>query len=277
MVLGATYADDSKLTLPTYFISHGGGPWPYVPEMREGYERLAASLRAIPSQLGRRPAAILMVSAHWETEGSFGVMSHPAPAMLYDYRGFPPHTYRIQYPAPGSPALADRVAQLLVGAGLSAHLDPDRGFDHGTFVPAYVMYPHADVPIVQLSIDKNHDPVLHVAMGRALAPLRDENVLIIGSGLSYHNLRMLGPQGAEPSALFDAWLQDALRQPAAERLALIEQWEHAPAARIAHAREDHLIPLMTALGAAENEPSTCVYHENTAFGFITASSFRFGR
>ncbi|RTZ45773.1 dioxygenase [Candidimonas sp. SYP-B2681] len=265
------------MKLPVYFVSHGGGPWPYIPQMEASNATLAASLADIPKQIGNKPKAILMVSAHWETRGSFTVMANPAPGMLYDYYGFPENTYNIQYPAPGSPELAARVQQLLTEAGLPVGSDAQRGFDHGAFVPAFVMYPAADVPMVQLSIDANYDPKLHLALGRALAPLRDEGVLIVGSGLSYHNLRQIYGGGAAASAQFDAWLQQVLlNSPIHQRDQLLEQWESAPAARLAHPREDHLIPLMVAAGAAEGDSASCVYHESQAFAGITASSFRFG-
>jgi aromatic ring-opening dioxygenase catalytic subunit (LigB family) len=265
------------MKLPTYFISHGGGPWPYMPEMQASNAALSASLADIPGQIGGKPKAILMVSAHWETPGTFSVMASPKPPMVYDYYGFPAHTYDIQYPAPGAPDLADRVQQLLQAAGLPIQQDEQRGFDHGAFVPAFVMYPDADVPMVQLSIDAHYDPERHLALGRALAPLRDEGVLIIGSGLSYHNLRQIYGGGSAASAQFDAWLHKTLlHSPTELRARLLADWESAPAARLAHPREDHLIPLMVAAGAAEYEAAACVYHETQAFAGITASSFRFG-
>ena len=265
------------MRMPVYYISHGGGPWPWMPEAAEKYAILTAALQDIPVQLPRKPKAILMVSAHWEADGGFLIMGNPNPPMLYDYYNFPPHTYEIQYPAPGSPELARRVAGLLDTAGLPHAIDIERGFDHGAFVPLAVMWPQADIPVVQLSIETHFDPELHLALGRALAPLRDEDVLIIGSGLSYHNLREIRSIGAEPSAQFDAWLQKVLVQdPISQRSAALCDWENAPAARRAHPREDHLLPLMVATGAAETETATCVHHEVTAFANITASSFRFG-
>lgn len=264
------------MKLPVYFISHGGGPWPYIPAMQASNAALAASLVDIPAQLGRKPKAILMVSAHWETHGVFGITAHPRPPMIYDYYGFPEHTYQVQYPAPGSPELAGRVQQLLSSAGLSVVADTQRGYDHGAFVPAFVMYPQADVPMIQLSIDAGYDPALHLSLGRALSPLRDEDVLIIGSGLSYHNLRQIYGGGAAASAQFDAWLQHALlASPTQQRAALLQDWETADSARLAHPREDHLVPLMVAVGAAEHDKASCIYHENQAFAGITVSSFRF--
>lgn len=261
-------------TLPTYFISHGGGPWPYMDSMREAMRGLAASLADVPRQYAA-PKAILVISAHWE-ESTFSVMSSPQPGMLYDYGGFPPHTYKVVYPAPGAPDLALRIQSLLANAGLPVRLDAQRGFDHGTFAPLVVMYPEANVPVLQVSLKTGLNPADHLALGRALAPLRDEGVLIVGSGLSYHNLRQFGPLGKAASMAFDQWLQDTVvTATPPEREARLLDWTAAPAARIAHPREEHLIPLMVALGAAENDTATCVYHEDDVFGGITVSSFRF--
>jgi aromatic ring-opening dioxygenase catalytic subunit (LigB family) len=172
--------------------------------------------------------------------------------------------------------LASRTADLIAGAGFDVTLDGERGFDHGTFVPAHVMYPEADVPIYQVSMLESYDPEAHLRIGRALAPLRDEGVLIVGSGLSYHNLRLFGPGAQEPSEAFDAWLNAALAKAPADRTAAVLDWESAPKARTCHAREDHLVPLFVALGAAEAEAATQVYHQEMIFGGVTASSWRFG-
>lgn len=265
-----------RSSLPTYFISHGAGPWPYVPEIRRAMQILERSLLDIPRQLGTRPKAVLVVSGHWEDE-AFAVTTSPQPPMVYDYRGFPPHAYEVRYGAPGAPTLARRIAALIQAAGLPGRLDAERGFDHGTFTPLQVMYPAANVPVVQVSLQRDLDPAQHLALGRALAPLRDEGVLIVGSGQSYHNLRRSIVEGRAPSAAFDRWLQDVLvHADPTERPAALLDWESAPAARAAHPREDHLIPLMVAAGAAWEEPAHCVYHEDSLFGGVTASSFRFG-
>lgn len=263
------------LRLPTYFISHGGGPWPYMDDMRQMMRELELSLQDMPRQLGATPRAVLVISGHWE-ETAFSIMSSPHPAMVYDYTGFPAHTYKVVYPAPGAPELAARVQGLITAAGLAARLDYQRGFDHGTFAPLVVMYPKANVPVIQVSLKTGLDPAEHLALGRALAPLRDEGVLIIGSGLSYHNLRLFGPQGKAPSQAFDAWLHATLMASTPpEREARLLDWTSAPSARIAHPREDHLIPLMAVVGAAIADRATCVYHEDGIFGGVTASSFRF--
>jgi len=261
--------------LPTYFISHGGGPWPWMPEWKGMMSILAASLAKMPMEIGETPRAVLMISGHWE-QADFAVMSSPSPGMVYDYSGFPAHTYQIRYAAPGSPAVAKRAAELLAAAGLPTHLDDQRGFDHGVFAPMQVMYPQADVPLLQVSIRDNYDPAQHIALGRALAPLRDEGVLIVGSGLSYHNLRLFGAGGREPSAAFDAWLDRTLRSDPMARTAELLQWEKAPFARVCHPKEDHLIPLLAAVGAAESEKAIRVYHEDNMFGGVTASSYCFG-
>ena len=264
-------------TLPTYFISHGGGPWPWMKDQTNGaYDALEASLNAMPSQIGTTPKAVLVISGHWE-ERNFSIMSSANPPMIYDYSGFPAHTYRVKYAAPGSPQTAERVRELIEAAGFPAQLDSKRGFDHGTFAPLSVIYPAADVPILQLSLKQGYDPEDHLALGRALAPLRDEGVLIVGSGLSYHNLRAFGTIARAPSAAFDHWLQETLVSASpAERVSRLLKWETAPSARVAHPQEDHLLPLMVVVGAAGDDKATLVYHEDSFFGGITVSSFMFG-
>jgi aromatic ring-opening dioxygenase catalytic subunit (LigB family) len=263
-------------TLPTFYISHGGGPWPWMKgPSYDAHRKLEASLQRLPQLVGETPKAVLMISAHWEDK-DFSVMSHASPPMLYDYSGFPENTHQIRYTAPGAPKLAEQVHGLLQSAGIASGFDPVRGFDHGAFVPMAVMYPDASVPLVQLSLKRGLDPQAHLAAGRALAPLRDEGVLIVGSGLSYHNLRMLGPESKAPSAAFDGWLRRTLEGTDFEqRTATLASWETAPSARIAHPREEHLLPLMVAAGAAERDSATRFYNENTFFGSGSVSSFMF--
>jgi aromatic ring-opening dioxygenase catalytic subunit (LigB family) len=263
--------------LPVYFISHGGGPWTHMKaELGNAYDVLEASLKDIPRQIGVKPKAVLVISGHWE-ERDFTVMATPQPPMIYDYGGFPAHTYDIHYRAPGSPEVAARVHELLKDTGVRVKVDTERGYDHGTFVPMFVVYPDADVPVLQLSIRSDYDPAAHVAVGRALAPLRDQGVLIIGSGLSYHNLRLMGPSARQPSKAFDSWLQETVVQLGHdERTRRLIEWSRAPAARIAHPQEDHLLPLMVAAGAAENDDAVLSHHEDDFFGGVAVSSFRFG-
>ncbi len=264
--------------MPVYFISHGGGPWSYMDDpSRAAYAKLEASLASMPTEIGAMPSAVLMVSAHWE-EPEFTLMSNPKPPMVYDYYGFPDYTYRIRYDAPGDPSLAARTRQMIEDAGLPARLDTERGFDHGAFTPLKIIYPRADVPVVQLSLKAGLDPETHLALGRAIAPLRDEGVLIVGSGLSYHNLRQFfSPRGWGPSREFDAWLGGVLLGGSpTDRDKLLTAWEAAPAAREAHPREEHLLPLMVAAGAAGQDPVQRTYHETDFLGGLAVSSYRFG-
>jgi aromatic ring-opening dioxygenase catalytic subunit (LigB family) len=266
-----------EIMLPTYFISHGGGPWPYMKDQMPGvYDKLEASLQEIPRALVTPPKAILAISGHWE-ERDFTVMAGAHPPMIYDYSGFPEHTYHVKYAAAGSPQIAQQVQTLLEQAGFKTGLDHKRGFDHGVFVPFAVAYPEANVPLLQLSIRADYDPAAHLAVGRALAPLRAEGVLIAGSGLSYHNMRGFGSHGAAASKEFDDWLTDTICHfTGSERSAKLLQWAKAPSARQAHPREDHLIPLMVAVGAAENDTAALGYHENDFMGGTTVSSYRLG-
>ena len=185
--------------------------------------------------------------------------------MLYDYGGFSPDAYRITWPAPGNPALAARVRELLGAAGFASAEDAQRGFDHGTFTPLKQTYPHADMPVVQLSLKSALDAAEHLMIGRALEPLRDEGVFIIGSGDSYHNMRAFGPAAREPSLMFDKWLTEAVTSSSAERNARLERWEAAPAARLCHPREEHLLPLMVVAGAAGGDRGVVTW-TGTIFG-----------
>jgi aromatic ring-opening dioxygenase catalytic subunit (LigB family) len=259
---------------PVYFVSHGGGPWPWVDGMREMFAKTARGFAALPDQLPAKPKAVLMITGHWEAP-EFSVSTSAHPPMDYDYSGFPPHTYQLQYPAPGSPALAQRVRELLAQAGLPSRDDPHRGFDHGTFVPMSLMYPQADVPVVLLSLKRSYDPAEHLRVGAAVAPLRDEGVLIMGSGLTYHNMSGFGRPSSTPVAeSFEGYLHAAVHQKdAAVRNQMLVQWASAPAARLAHPREDHLLPLMVAAGAAGNDPGETVIMDHVMH--VAMASYRF--
>lgn len=241
--------------MPVVYIPHGGGPWPFVDLGFDKGEmsRLGAYLRSLRALPPTPPTAILAVSAHWE-EAVPTVMTAERPPMLYDYYGFPPAAYQLTWPAPGNPALASRVQELLEAAGLPSARDPQRGFDHGTFVPLKLAYADADIPTVQLSLKRGLDPQEHLAIGRALAPLRDEGVFIVGSGMSYHNMRGFGdPRAAGVAAEFDGWLSEAATADPRQRAQRLTDWAHAPSARGAHPREEHLLPLMVAAGAAGDD------------------------
>jgi aromatic ring-opening dioxygenase catalytic subunit (LigB family) len=238
--------------LPVVFLPHGGGPWPFV-EVGIGTKAeqaaLAEYLRAVSALPRSAPQVLLVISAHWE-EPAPTLMTSAQPPMLYDYYGFPPASYHLQWPAPGAPEVAERVRRQLAKAGIESAADPERGFDHGTFVPLKLAYPEAKVPVVQLSLKQGLDPAEHLAIGRALAPLREEGVFIIGSGMSYHNLRAFGPAGRPASETFDRWLQETVTAPQPDRDRRLSEWSRAPGARQAHPREEHLLPLMVAAGAA---------------------------
>jgi aromatic ring-opening dioxygenase catalytic subunit (LigB family) len=222
---------------------------------------MAGFLRALPETLAARPRAILIVSGHWETRG-FALTGAERPPLVFDYYGFPPHTYQLRYDAPGAPALAASVAAMLRDAGFEAAVDPTRGWDHGVFVPLKVVYPGAEVPVVELSLDRGLDAATHVGLGRALSPLRGEGVLIIGAGMSVHNLRALGdPRMTAPATAFDEWLNAAATSPADQRARMLAQWQDAPNARLCHPRHEHLLPLMVAAGASGGA-GTRVFHEN---------------
>jgi aromatic ring-opening dioxygenase catalytic subunit (LigB family) len=215
-----------------------------------------------------------VISAHWE-ERVPTVMTSSAPPMFYDYYGFPAASYQIKWPAPGDPALAKRVQDLLGAAGFQSATDSERGFDHGTFVPLKLTYPDAEIPTVQLSLKAGLDPAEHLAIGRALAPLRDEGVFIIGSGMTFHNLRAFRDPRSQPVAeTFDAWLRDAATAEAAERDRHLVEWAGAPAARAAHPREEHLIPLMVVAGAAGEDRGKVAY--NGTFAGLRLSAYHYG-
>jgi aromatic ring-opening dioxygenase catalytic subunit (LigB family) len=257
---------------PSFFIPHGGGPCFFMDDPRGTWTGMAAFLRGLPALLPEPPRAVLVVSAHWETDG-LTFTGAERPPLIYDYRGFPAHTYELRYDAPGAPVLAARAASLLRAAGMEAAVDPTRGLDHGVFVPLKVALPKADVPVVEMSVDRGLDAALHLAAGRALASLRDEGVLILGSGMSFHNMRGYGdPRFTAPSEAFDAWLANALARDGTGRADSLVRWEEAPAARLAHPAAEHFLPMLVAAGAAE-APGERVYAERVMRTAI--SGFRF--
>ena len=261
--------------MPVFFLSHGGGPWPYIDAMRGQYALTEHAFKNLPTRLPAKPKAVLAITGHWEA-AEFSVSSAARPPMEYDYSGFPAHTYQIQYPAPGSPELATRVAALLAGAGIRVLSDPQRGFDHGTFVPVGLMYPDADVPIVKLSLKSSYDAREHIRIGQALQPLRDEGVLIIGSGLTYHNMRGFGrDESSQHAVAFERYLSHAIQQSDSElRNQLLVDWEGAPSARMAHPREDHLLPLMVVAGAAGSDVGETLLVEQVMK--VPMASYAFG-
>lgn len=260
---------------PTYFINHGGGPCFFVDPgpMRDAWLDLETHLRCFADRLDERPSHILVVSGHWE-ERHPTTNAGTSPPLLFDYRGFPAHTYELTWPAPGAPDVAARVQELLADAGIESATNTERGWDHGVFVPMKVMFPHADIAVVQLSLQLGLDPRTHLDIGRAIRPLRSEGVLIVGSGQSYHNMGGFTASRPDRAAdAFDAWLRTAIADTETRDRSLVE-WEQAPGARDAQPREDHLLPLMVAAGAASGEPARTDFHGHALGKPI--SGFRFG-
>jgi len=244
------------------FFSHGGGPLPILGDA--SHEAMVEFMRRLPSQLSR-PDAILVISAHWEESAATLLGAH-TPPMLYDYHGFPDEAYEITYPAPGSPDLANRIAGLLQNNNIPARIDAQRGFDHGLFVPLKLMYPRADIPSLQLSLLRGLDPAAHIALGNALRELMRENILVVGSGFSFHNMRAFAWQGTSvPDPANDAfqdWLIEVCTGPMSRsgREQRLIEWENAPSARYCHPREEHLLPLHVCLGMSAN-PARVVFDD----------------
>lgn len=263
---------------PAIYIPHGAGPCFFMDwNPADAWDRTAAYLRSIPASLPAKPQAIVLVTAHWLAPQP-SMSSAAQPGMLFDYYGFPPHTYELRYPAPGAPALAERVSGLLAGAGFAPLQDGARGYDHGTFIPLKVAFPDADIPVLQLSLLQSLDAAEHIQLGQALAPLRGEGVLIIGSGMSYHNMRGYGdPRSTAIGEEFDRWLGETVALPAPERNARLADWATAsgPAGRLSHPprAEEHLLPLHVVAGAAGESTGARVFTDRVMA--VDISAFRF--
>jgi aromatic ring-opening dioxygenase catalytic subunit (LigB family) len=233
------------------FLSHGGGPLPVLGDPT--HEEMVDGLRSIAAAIDR-PEAIIVVSAHWE-EAVATITAAERPQIIYDYYGFPPASYEIQYPAPGHPGLADRLCTCLHANGIAAERDAERGFDHGLFIPLKIMYPEADISCIQLSLLGSLDPAAHLALGAAMSEMRRDGVLVIGSGFSFHNLKaFFSPDASRPdekNEAFERWLIDTCSSTdldEAERTRRLLRWEEAPHARYCHPREEHLLPLHVCYG-----------------------------
>jgi aromatic ring-opening dioxygenase catalytic subunit (LigB family) len=248
------------------YIPHGGGPLPLLGHA--GHDAMNAFLKELAAMLPK-PKAVVVISAHWETDPPM-VTSHPAPELIYDYYGFPRQAYEIAYPAAGHPELALKAVALLTEAGIKARADATRGFDHGVYIPLTLMLPKADVPCIQISLSKGLDAERHLLMGEALRPLLTEDIWLLGSGFSFHNMRgfdlAAGPASPSVPDTHNRSFQDWLKKICADEKIFPEQqkdkllnWELAPAARHCHPREEHLMPLLVCAGAAGYRPAHKVF------------------
>jgi 4,5-DOPA dioxygenase extradiol len=257
-------------TLPTIFVSHGAPTYALEPGVA------GAQLRSLALALGK-PGAIVILSPHWMTSG-VKVTTSSRPETIHDFGGFAPELYQIQYPAPGAPWMAARVAQLLTARGITVRLDDHRGLDHGAWVPLMHMYPEADVPVVQVSIPFDADERQAYELGQALAPLADENVLIIGSGSLTHNLyefRMGDVEGADYVHQFSAWIRNAVLDGDAEKLQ--QGLTAAPHGSRAHPTSDHYLPVLIAAGAASRQTPATVLDGGIRHGVLAMESYVFGQ
>ncbi|MEL7449076.1 MAG: class III extradiol ring-cleavage dioxygenase [Pseudomonadota bacterium] len=255
------------------FISHGGGPLPVLGD--PGHDEMVAHLAHIAETI-QKPSAIVVVSAHWE-EAEATITAHPKPPLIYDYYGFPEESYALKYPASGDSTLAARLRDALDKNRIAARLDEARGFDHGTFIPLLLMYPEADIPCVQLSLLTSLDPEAHIRVGQALSGLAGDNILVLGSGFSFHNLKVLlggGANGPDPdNEAFEGWLIDTCTSTAIDETTRAErlvQWENAPGARYCHPREEHLLPLHVCYGVTS---APCIGHAELTIMGKKASTF----
>ncbi|MCP3055246.1 DODA-type extradiol aromatic ring-opening family dioxygenase [Aurantimonas marianensis] len=261
--------------LPSLFISHGS------PDIAIAETEATRFLRGLAADLPR-PKAILVASAHFEAEDSVLVSGDERPETIYDFGGFDRRLYRMRYPAPGDPAVADRVVQALCERGFAAEIATERGFDHGTWVPLILAYPDADIPVVQISVDPTRGPAHHLALGEALEPLCDEDILIIGSGSFTHNLReafarmQQGERQTETPAWvadFADWMSEHLL--AGDRDALTDYRARAPFAVENHPTDEHLMPLYVAIGAAGADATARKLHDSRDFGVLSMEAFAF--
>ena len=237
------------------FLSHGAGPMPLLGD--EGHQEMVENLKVLVTKI-KKPSAIIVISAHWE-EKIPTITSGANPSLIYDYYGFPEESYNIKYPCPGEPFLADQIHLLLSSAGIEARLDKKRGFDHGLFVPLKIMYPEADIPCIQLSLAQSLNPAEHIKIGKALSGVKYDELLVIGSGFSFHNMKaFFALETSDSKAMnetFEQWLIDTCSNPnidEEERTQRLENWEQAPFARYCHPREEHLLPLHVCCGVAQS-------------------------
>ena len=260
---------------PSVFIPHGGGPCFFMDwDPPNTWDNMALFLRGLLDGLPQRPDGLLVVSAHWECP-EITVTAAERPGLIYDYYGFPEHTYQLQWPGPGNPVLAQCVFELLTKANIPCQLNQERGFDHGVFVPLKLAFPEANIPTIQLSLCSSLDPGFHLQLGETLAPLREKNVLIIGSGMSFHNISaLMGRSPSDGSKQFDDWLVETVTSPRNPRNTNLVSWHKAPGGRLSHPREEHLIPLFVVAGAGLEDLGRQTYADRVMGAQLSA--FQFG-
>lgn len=276
-ITSSTITNSTTKIAPIIFLPHGAGPLPLLGNKDYGNEHLVPFLKSI-SQLTAEPSAILIISAHWEAQQA-SLTSGKQPHIMFDYGGFPDEAYHLQYPVSGQPALAQEIYQLIKKSGMEVKLEPKRGFDHGVYVPLKLIYPEAHIPCIQLSLIKGLKPDEHIALGKILAGLRQKNVLIIGSGMSFHNLRLFfrpEQESYQKSKAFDLWLIDTCTNASLsieEKEHRLIAWKKAPYAEYCHPREEHLLPLHVCFGAASKDTPTASVIFNEVFMGVVISGF----
>lgn len=259
------------MRLPVLFISHGAPLLALDPT--PAHQFLTGLGRRLP-----KPAAILVISAHYQSS-TFKLTAAAQPQTIHDFGGFPDALYRLQYPAPGQPELATRIQNQLHQAGFESQLDPNRGLDHGAWVPLLLMYPEAEIPVIQLSLLTNPDPELHYRLGACLAPLREQGVLILGSGSATHNLREVFSEAASPQTPdwvegFQQWLESRILQQ--DRAALLA-FQQAPHAKRNHPTTEHFLPLLVALGASTDSEPVQLLHQSYEYRVLAMDAYAWGQ
>ena len=251
-----------NITGKIIYFSHGGGPLPILGD--PSHKKMITFMKQLPQQL-EKPDAVIVISAHWE-ESIPTVIGSESPPLLYDYYGFPEEAYKIEYPVPGNPELAKMAKVLLEEKGIQSKITGERGFDHGLFIPLKMMYPAAEIPMIQISLVRGLDPETHISLGNALQPLLEQNILVIGSGFSFHNMRAFTWDNSnKPDSRnneFQDWLIDVCtgKYTKSEREQKLIEWEKIPHARYCHPREEHLLPLHVCLGISK-EPANVIFDD----------------
>lgn len=251
-----------KLNGNIIYFSHGGGPLPILGD--PGHAKMITFMKQLPENL-KKPDAVIVISAHWE-ENIPTIIGTKSPPLLYDYYGFPEEAYNIEYPVPGNPELAETVKQLLETNGIQSKITGERGFDHGLFIPLKMMWPVPEIPMIQISLIHGLDPEKHILLGNALQSLREEKILTIGSGFSFHNMGAFTYDNSNNPDFkndeFQEWLIDVCtgNYTTFEREQRLIKWDKAPYARYCHPREEHLLPLHVCIGMSE-EPANLIFDD----------------